>query len=386
MSDGQVLFVVICFIYFTDCFLWLGKQSLAFISMWRGKWRISYASSYLGTPNGGIVFMNPLPSLGQIYVCDLLPVSFSPRGLCVYNSQCLLTDGRPKQSGISIEFNDIKSILCSNKNVHINDSFPIRCNSAMQADSIARIVSKIIQTPGNEREVLIKTFLKQGFDTGRAKQVLNEITGHLLRLRSFCATLFIFLFILSPILVLQVGLTLMIIPVAAFMFIMATYISILFYKAHKRVYPAAKEERISNLIKMILCPPVAIRANDIITSKVLIEFSPVAIAKILLKKEDFLLFAQRQLLDLKHPIEHECKEQLATEIIAWHNTTLFDIIYDYLCSAEKITKIDLLDAPKPWDNQSKSYCPRCLCQFQIDDGECHDCVGVRLVPFKIDQI
>jgi hypothetical protein len=385
MSDGQVLFAVICLLYFTECFLWVGKYSLVFISMWGGNWKISYANLYMGTPNGGIVLMNPFPFLGQSYVCDLLPVSFSPRGLCVYNSQCLSEYGRPKQSGISIDFNDIKKIEYFNKNVRLNDSFYIKCYSPAQADSVTKIVSKIIQTPENQRELLIKTFLLQGFDTDRAKQILDETIGHIHRLSSACATLFVYLFILAPILVLHFGLTQTIIPIAVFMFIMAIYISILFYKAHKKVYPSAKEERISNLIKMVLCPPDAIRANDIITSKILIEFNPVIIANILLKKEDFLLFAQRQLLDLKHPLEYECKEKLSTEIIAWHNTTLFNITYDYLCNAEG-TQIDLLDAPKPWDNQSKSYCPRCLCQYLIYEGECSNCFGVRIVPFKIDKV
>lgn len=329
------------------------------------------------------MFMNPLPFLGQVYVCDLLPVSFSPRGLCAYNPQCLTVDGRPQQSCLVISYGQIESVACFDKNIYINNSVFVKCVSPVQANYIVSIIKIIASSPENKREDLIKAFLKRRQDTANAEHILNEIASHNFSLRYFCSVLFIFLFVLSPILVLRFWLTLMILPIIAITFIMGICISIKFYKTHKILYPNAKESRITNLIKMIMCPPVAIRANDIITSKGLSDFDSIAIAKILLKKDDFLFFAQRRLLDLKYPIRHECEDEFAVEIIAWHNSTLLNVYYECLDAMTK-KEIDLSPKPKLIEKQSNSYCPRCLLQFQIDSGECCNCDGVELVSLNIN--
>lgn len=381
MSDGQALFAVICIIYLTDCFLWLGKHSLAFVSMWGLRWKPKHPSAYLGSPNGGLVFINPFPFLGQVYTCDLLPVSFSPRGLCAYNTQCLTVDGKPQQSGLVVNYGQIKNVYCFEKNIYINNSLFVKCASHVQASCIVSIIKKISSSSENKREELIKAFLKQRQDTTNAENVFNEIESHNFNLRFFCSILFLFLFVLSPILVIRFSLTLVILPVIAITFIIGIYISIKFYKTHKILYPNEKETRITNLIKMILCPPVAIRANDIITSQALSNFSSILIAKILLKKEDFLLFAQHWLLDLKYPTRHECEDGFAMDIIAWHNSTLFNVSYECLDGMSK-SEIALSLKPELLEKQSNSYCPRCLEQFQINSGGCCNCDGVELVTLN----
>jgi hypothetical protein len=46
------------------------------------------------------------------------------------------------------------------------------------------------------------------------------------------------------------------------------------------------------------------------------------------------------------------------------------------------SKIDLNAAPKPDDEGSVSYCPRCHVQFKSAGVMCHICDDVRVVPFQ----
>jgi len=84
-----------------------------------------------------------------------------------------------------------------------------------------------------------------------------------------CCAFFLFLLVATPILVNTYGLLRLIIPVGIMIVIFATQISIMFYRGHKTLYPHDTQERIENVIKMVLCPPVSIRATDLLTKNLL---------------------------------------------------------------------------------------------------------------------
>ena len=85
MTDGQLLFAVLCFIYLSDCFLWLRKSTAALVSPWGKGWRVVLGSPLFGNSRGGLLLLNPLPPLGRVFLCHLAPVSLSPAGVCACN-------------------------------------------------------------------------------------------------------------------------------------------------------------------------------------------------------------------------------------------------------------------------------------------------------------
>ena len=123
---------------------------------------------------------------------------------------------------------------------------------------------------------------------------------------------------------------------------------------------------------MILCPPVAIRAADILTKNLLAEFSPIVLANVLTgtRERDFV---RSLILDLKHPLGHELSDQKAVQTITWTAN-------EQLKAGERFVKPEEL-LPTQREENSLSYCPRCRCQFVVAVDECPDCPGVQLVAF-----
>jgi hypothetical protein len=132
---------------------------------------------------------------------------------------------------------------------------------------------------------------------------------------------------------------------------------------------------------MILCPPVAIRALDVVANTSLSVFNPLNVANVLLGKNKYSVFAKEFMLDLRYPIQPNHLNDEGLSIMLWHNNTLFDLCRSYLDDVAKLS-IDLFSPPIETDENSKSYCPRCLSQFTEELGECPDCLGVKLALFS----
>jgi len=181
------------------------------------------------------------------------------------------------------------------------------------------------------------------------------------------------LFVFTPSLAFTFGSTPLIIPVAAVMVALAVEIAIMFHRAHKKLYPAESSERLESLVKMILCPPVSIRAADILTRNLLAQYSPIVLANVLPGSGE-QQFVRGVILDLKHPLRHEVTDADAEKTIEWTAKEQLNACLRYLTPEELL-------APTQREENSIAYCPRCRCQYVVSDGECPDCPGVELENF-----
>jgi hypothetical protein len=161
--------------------------------------------------------------------------------------------------------------------------------------------------------------------------------------------------------------------------ILAVLIGILFHRAHKQLFPAETMERFENLVKMILCPPVSLRAPDILTRNLLAEYSPIVLANLLAGSRE-QQFIRAFILDLQHPLKHEVSDETAAQTIRWTATEQLNICLEQVRSGRYL-KPEELSAPTQREENSISYCPRCRCQFVVNAVECPDCPGVALVDF-----
>lgn len=380
MTDEQVLFVIICFLYITDCFLWLDRQSVAIVSSWWKKWKLEFPSVLFGNGDAGLVLLNPFPPLGLSFTCHLSPVSISPIGICAYNSQTLRPGGKSSQSGKTALFTEVKSIYFKEKDIIVNDSKFVKCRTESEASLLSHFLSSIISAAQETRETLIKEFFQKALDHESVWRALKVVSEQTRILRLLCNLSFFFIFLVAPALVMFYGLRHMIIPLGICFFLLSIRISVEFYASHKMLYLQASEDRIGNFLKMILCPPVAIRALDVVANPLLGSFNPLNVANVLLDKIKYSVFAKEFMLDLKYPIQPNHLSDDGILIMMWHNNTLFNLCKSYLDDVAKLN-IDLFSPPIQTDEHSKSYCPRCLGQFTKESGECPDCFGVKLALF-----
>ena len=378
MSDGQTLLLVLALLYLYDCFLWVRKQSVAFVSPWCRRWRIASLNSSFANAGGGLLFLNPLPPFGSVFLSHLSPVSISPFGICAFNLQALPSVGRPAQTGRSLSFNEITGSSTDGAYLLVNNERFTKCATARQARAISESLDAVGVAKPSAREGLVRNYIAKQFRADEASAILKEANVAIKQIRTACSILFLFLFVATPILVSILGLITLLIPVAIVMVVLAVDISIMFYGAHKKFYPLESQERIENVIKMILCPPVAIRATDLLTKHLLSEYSPVVVAT-LLSGPNANKFVRGFILDLQHPLKHEVSDD-AAEIVTWAAGEQLQRCLAHL-KRSGYAKSKVLLAPPASDEDSISYCPRCGCQFVVSSGACPDCPGVELVAF-----
>ena len=381
MSDEQVLFVVICLIYLSDCCFWLKNQSVAFLSPWQRKWQAKTSNYLGGNAYGSLIFLNPFPPFGRIFQCHLSPISFSPTGICTYNLQTLPNTEIKKQNEKFILFDLIEEVLAKDLSLEINQNVFTKCASSIEATTIASFINTALKLNLKERENLIKEFIRKQFISKSVAEKLKQFENKTKEIFWLSCIFFVYIFFVIPILVNIFGLAIMFIPVVAIMLTFSIQISIAYYYAHKDLYPDIKQNRIGNIIKMFICPPVAIRARDQLTADLLSSYSPLVVAT-QLSFIDTSSFIRRFIHDLKYPLEHALNDPVSVEISQWYRKEMKEQCIAYIKKNElKIPEYEKLFTPPQPDSNCNSYCPRCESQFKKKSGTCPDCPGIELVPY-----
>jgi hypothetical protein len=364
MSDTQALYVVLCVLYLSDCFFWVHRHSIAFTTLTGRRWRAVFPSTTLGNRQGGVVLASPLPPLGPVYFSHLLPVSLSPTHVYSYVSQTLGKGGRPRQQGLLLAYKDITSVEVSGRDIHINGKPFVRSPSPQQAALLADFVKRLLALKEERRAEEIRTALRATFDVeGAGKQIADQ-SKQSITLRIFCNFAIGYLFLLAPALVWFYGITRFLLPIAVYVWLIAGSIAYIFWRLHRSLFPDARGERVGCVAKMILCPPLAIRASDVLTSQLLAVYHPLAVAALLCSEEDFRRFAKSVLLDLRHPLAMEPMGagERATE--QWYRAILQKLAEEFVAGRG----LDLTELLKP-------------SAYMVLEGECADCPGVPLHPF-----
>jgi hypothetical protein len=368
IGEGETLLLVLFLLYLSECLIWVQRESVAFVSAWRN-WRLATPSSWLGNARGGLLFLNPLPPSGRVFLSHLSPISISPSGVCALNVQTLPSEARsPYQTGDFLPFGKIKDAGVDGSYLTINNERFVKCANAKQARTLASVIAGIVKAPASKREGMARNWIAKQYSASEATNRLKEGQELIKPIQALGLILFLFLFVLTPVLGGFFGLMTLILPVAIVMVALAVEIAIVFRRVHRELYPAESSERLESLVKMILCPPVAIRAADILTKNLLAEFSPIVLADVLTDSGE-RQFVRSVILDLKYPLGHELSDASAVETITWAAKEQLKV-----CESSVL-------APTQREESSISYCPRCECQFVVAVVECPDCPGVRVLEF-----
>jgi hypothetical protein len=378
MTDAQTLLLILCVFYLSDCFLWIRKESLAFVSPWCASWHIAAINSLLGNTRGRFLLMNPLPPFGRIFLSHLAPLSISPEGVCAFNLQSLPW-GRVAHSGDCLRFEDITDSSTDGTELLINNQPFAKCASVTQAKGYSRLITSAAEADLRDRERLIRTFIVKQFAADEASARLREANGIMNPIRWMCTILFLFLFVGVALLITFTGLLRVLIPIGFIMFALAIEIAIMFYRGHKTLHPDETQERLESVLKMILCPPIAIRANDLLSKNLLSQFSPIVVAD-LLPGTSAQPFVRSFLLDLQHPVKHEVVDSDSIVIMKWAAAEQLKHSLEYI-NRSGYPKAEILLARPDKSDESTFYCPRCQCQFVGASDSCPDCPGVELLSF-----
>ncbi len=381
MTDGQTLYLILSLVYLSDCFVWIGRRSVAFSSPWLLNWRVAFSDQFLSNSRGSLFFLNPLPPLGTVHLCHTYPVALSPEGICNRTLSTLRGIGGPPDAAACFAYESVTSVAADGAHLILNGKRFAKCGGAQQARELSALVSRVSRENMEGRERLVREFIRNRLNPDAIRERMNAVASRAAELRLSALLLFLFLCVAAPLLVHTAGLGRMIIPIAAATFAASTYISARYYRAHRYLYAGARLDRIMTAAAMALCPPAAIRAVDRLTAEALSEYHPILVASMLPGEESGSLI-RLLIQDLKHPLRCESPDEGSREIARWFSQTLME---ECLRFVEARGMNEVLLPPKSEARQEGcvAYCPRCGSQYRTAGRECPDCPGVELLPFPV---
>jgi hypothetical protein len=383
MGELESLLLVLALIYLSECLVWVPRGALAFGS-WRGiRFGLRTSGTWMGNQRGGLLLSNPFPPVGTVFLVPDLPLSLAPTALFAYSSACLDPAGRPWQTTRHLSFKQVRKVGVDGRKVLVNGELFLKVASTFSARWLAESLRRIGKTPEHERAAAIKQMLEESLDTERLAARWRVFQTCAWPIRILSNGLFVYLFLVVAPLILRFGFGQFGLWLLVGMFAQTIPIALLFRRAHQSLYPDAGEERLKPFLTMLLAPPAAIRAPDLLARHLLEHFHPLAVARVLCSPARFKSFARQTLLDLRYPLLPVCPtnepEPLATE--QWFRTARREAAENFVQQAG-LNPDELTAMPGPTEPANQSFCPRCGAQFVTRTGTCADCGGRPLEPFK----
>lgn len=386
MGDLESLLLVLVAIYLAECFVWLRRGTVGFFNWWgftRSRWRLRHPGSTLANQHGAVAFTNPLPPLGAVFFGQQTPLSISADAALAYTAACLNPSWRVSQSARFVRFEEMKVITRDGRKVLVNEQVFLKAASPFIARRLVKGLRELQEATAKQREAIIHRVLAASFDEKAVHERVQEFQKRSANLRALANSLFIFLYILAPLLVWRFAFLNVVWWLVAGLLAHTVSIAILFRRAHGHLYPGCHDERFTPFLTMLLAPPSAIRAVDALGKHLLEEFHALAAAKVLLTAEDYREFARRVILDLRHPMFPICPsaEPMAVKTEESFRLQLRDEAEKFV-SASGLKLEELLRPPTRSEVVNTAYCPRCGAQFTTSDGACSDCGGRPLTVWN----
>jgi hypothetical protein len=152
------------------------------------------------------------------------------------------------------------------------------------------------------------------------------------------------------------------------------HITCLFVVLTKRSFFRPKE-RGAEVATMLLSPPFALRAADLILRNLFSNFHWLAVAKVVCSADYALGLTLDYLrkLEFPTPAEREASDLTPETSLLWKQTVWSFVFQEY-------GNVQLLP-PSPASADAERYCPRCCSQFTRAAETCHEC-GIGLMSFS----
>lgn len=381
MTDLQFLVLLIVLIYLSETCVWVRRGSVVVRGMGRGKCTLSHPSLSIGNDSGGLVFLNPLPPLGISCLAHQWPISLSREGMLSYVSLVVSPGRRPGQVGRFVSFDAAKDIEPRERDVWIGGELFATLPDEASARHWAAQLRRMRSLSPERREAAIERMLKQSTDLEAINARVDRFNRIAGPLRLATHLLFAMLLLALPAALTVGALRPYLLSTALATALYLLVVIVAFFFSHRALYPRARGRRWRHVLVMCFTPTAAIRATDLLSRELLVDFHPLAVAAVLCREAEFRAYARRTLLDAQHPVEPACPvdDPAAHAVeLAFRQAALKSL--GEIVTRAGIDRDALLAPPAASDPQCQAYCPRCDAQYVVPQGQCTDCGGLELVP------
>ncbi|MCC6409004.1 MAG: hypothetical protein IT453_17720 [Planctomycetes bacterium] len=372
MSDTQALVLLLALVYLSDCVAWVRRGAVAFRALGAGDFRAALPSAFTGNARAGLVWTNPLPPLGTLFVAESWPLAFSPDALASVPGLELDPRAPRVAQWHAKRWSEVGEIRAVEKELWIDGRVFARADTLHAARELARLADALRKAPAARREALIDAALAPGFDVEAVTARATSFAKATRALRIATNALFAFLAVVLPLMLWRFGI-LMTWPwlLAGLVACLAT-VAVLFWRAHRTLRPDAKSARRRALALIALSPPEAVRALDSLARPWLAGFDPLAAAA-LLGEDARRELVRSILLDTRHPLPPPVSaEPVAVDCERWFRARL---LRERERAAQRLglDPRSLLAPPASDDPSARGFCLRCELDHAEAAGACSDC-------------
>jgi hypothetical protein len=383
MTDVQFLFVILGVLYAWECACWLRRGGVGFTTWMGRRWRSQHPATMFGNQTGGFIFAAPFPPLGSLLITHQLPFSLGPEGVLFFVSATVNPGWRSAQSARYLSWDAIGELRVRGKKILLQKEILYAAPTATLASHLFRTLKDLSKLSAAERAQAIRQVLSVAFDLKQIETLRQTFHSPARPLRILTNALFVLVFVIAPVLIGFIGLSHVWFGLLLVLLVLTITTATFFARLHRKLWPAATDERFTQTLILALAPATTMRAHDIASRLLLETFHPLAVAKKLFRPEQFLPFARRLLLDLRNPALPTCPNlqppAIATE--QFFRQVYLETVEAWL-TENKIAPNELCRPPAPADESCHAYCPRCEAQFTTTTGHCADCGGLPLVSFR----
>ena len=263
---------------------------------------------------------------------------------------------------------DIPPVVSINEAIELAKTF----GGAESGAFVNGILDRVRKRSPQDRGRAFEREFEKMFDTKKIALRLEEYQVQTVFLRTACVLLFVFLFLISPVLIRLRGLERIWPVLLAYLIWSLAWIGWSFLRAHRALYPELKEGRWQQVMVLALSPLSAIRANDVLLRDLFCAFHPLAVGHVLLSKEEYRVQADWHFRQALFRMDWNLSSS---------DAPMLRLLQTFLMRIG-LPPEELLDPPPRESENCQAYCPLCLAQFVLAEGQCPDC-GMHLKKFPV---
>lgn len=378
MSDTQALVLVLALIYLADCTAWVRRGAVAFRALAGRRFHAASPSPHTGSARAGLVFANPLPPLGTLFVAESWPVAFGTDGLTSVPGLELDPRAPRLPEWRAQRWSALREVRAVEKELWLDGRRFAVADTPRTARELARLAEELRVAPRERRQGLVERALSARCDVDAARERAERFFAASAGLRRATNALFLYLAVLVPLALWRFGVLMSWPWLLAGLVLGVASVALLFARAHRELFPGEHSARRRAICLIALSPPEAVRALDALGRVALAGFDPLA-ATALLEGPQQRRLARAILVDTRHPLPPpasaepfaiECEREFRATLLATRECALARL---------GLEARELLAPPPPEDAEARSHCLRCELDHPEPSGSCRDC-GAELAP------
>lgn len=363
---GEVEFaVVILLLYAFECVVRLRAGDLLIAPSFTGRYKTSHPAPLSGGSTWGWSFLWPWP--GQPCFSSAGPqVAITAHGILVP------ADGRGGWT--PVEFTDIPNAHAMGDRAVLNGRHAVPCLSATEARDLSEYVVRLRRATTQARARIIREHTAKSFDEAAVRTEVERFRTITAPLRRLSIWMFVNVFFVFPLISILGGFGLAVLFFVTSAFVTSICAGVLHHKVHPKLDPAAPAlERWMATLHVALYPLAVIRCTDALSLRLLRRYEAVTIA-FAVQGREAAEDAARKLQVQIQAAGTGCDDPQCAEILEQYRTMKSNMLDEFL---ERIgCNLEHWNAPPAQQGPDcRSYCPRCLTQYQLQEGTCGDCGG-----------